>query len=225
MRVLIVEDEVKIANALKKGLEQESFAVDLAFDGDGGLAEALNEPYDVVILDRMLPGSVDGLGIVAAMRAANLATPVLLLTARDAVTDKVDGLNSGADDYLTKPFAFDELLARLRALLRRPSVAPATHLRCGDLVMDTTARQVTRAGSEITLSVKEYALLEYLLRHVTMIVSKETLMQHVWNFDADILPNTVEVYIRYLRNKVDAPFGKPLIHTVRGFGYKIAEQA
>lgn len=223
MRLLVVEDEIKIANALKKGLERESFAVDIAYDGDSGLQEALHEPYDVLILDRMLPGSVDGIGIISAVRAAGHKTPILLLTAKDTVQDKVDGLNIGADDYLTKPFAFDELLARIRALLRRPRDIQGTVLRCADLQLDTATMNVQRAGVEIKLSAKEYALLEFLLRNADAIVTKDAIMQHVWNFDADILPNTVEVYIRYLRNKIDQPFGVSLIHTVRGFGYKIAE--
>lgn len=224
MRLLLVEDEPKIANALKKGLERESFAVDVAYDGDTGLQEALHEPYDVLVLDRMLPGTVDGIGIVTAIRDAGQTTPVLMLTAKDTVQDKIEGLNTGADDYLTKPFSFDELLARIRALLRRPSAFTGTILTCGDLQLDTTRSAVTRAGVPISLSAKEYALLEYLLLHAGTVVTKESIMQHVWSFDADILPNTVEVYIRYLRTKVDQPFSTPLIHTVRGFGYKLAEE-
>jgi DNA-binding response OmpR family regulator len=224
MRLLVVEDEVKIANALKKGLEQESFAVDVAYDGDSGLQEALHEPYDLLILDRMLPGSVSGTDIIKKLREQNLHMPVLLLTAKDSILDKVEGLNIGADDYLTKPFSFDELLARIRALLRRPSETKQTILSCYDLTLNPVTFEVMRDGQSIQLSTKEFALLEYLLRNVGVVVSKDAIMQHVWNFDADILPNTVEVYVRYLRNKIDAPFQKPLIHTIRGFGYKIAEE-
>ncbi len=224
MRILLVEDEVKLATALKKGLQQESFAVDMVHNGDDGMNEALHEPYDIIILDWMIPGSVDGAGIVRALRDAQKSTPILFLTAKDAVADRVGGLNIGADDYLTKPFAFEELLARIHALLRRPSVAQPLCLQCGDLSLDPLARTVHRDGRVIKLSSKEFALLEYLLRHVDITVSKDTLMQHVWDFDADILPNTVEVYIRYLRTKIDDPFDMPLIHTVRGFGYKISEQ-
>ena len=224
MRLLLVEDEVKLAAAIKKGLEQESFAVDVVHDGDSGLAEATNEPYDVIILDRMIPGTIDGLGILRALREAGHTMPVIFLTAKDATPDKVAGLNHGADDYLTKPFAFDELLARLHALLRRPSVMHQPALQCADLVVWPAERKVLRSNQEIKLSAKEYALLEYLMRHADTTVSKDTLMQHVWDFDADILPNTVEVYIRYLRNKIDEPFDRPLIHTTRGFGYKISAQ-
>lgn len=224
MRLLVVEDEVKIANALKKGLEQESFAVDVAYDGDSGLQEALHEPYDLLILDRMLPGSVSGTDIIKKLREQDLHVPVILLTAKDSILDKVEGLNLGADDYLTKPFSFDELLARIRALLRRPLEVKQTTLFCDDLTLNTITYEAMRGGQAIQLSTKEFALLEYLLRNVGVVLSKDSIMQHVWNFDADILPNTVEVYIRYLRNKIDVPFQKPLIHTIRGFGYKISEE-
>lgn len=220
MRILIVEDEYKIANAIKRGLEQQSYAVDVAYDGDAGLAMATTEPYDLVILDRMMPGAVDGLGILQAMRTQNIHIPVLLLTAKDKTIDRVEGLNAGADDYLVKPFAFVELIARVRALLRRPRQTQSTLLQYQDLQLNPETLMVQRAGEPIELTSKEFALLEYLLRNPERILTKDTLMQHVWDYDADILPNTVEVYIGYLRNKVDKPFkGKPLINTKRGFGY------
>lgn len=220
MRILIVEDEYKIANAIKRGLEQLSFAVDTAYDADEGLAMARNEPYDLIILDRMLPGSMDGIGILQALRKENNHTRVLLLTAKDKVLDRAQGLNAGADDYLVKPFAFVELIARVRALLRRPDNTTGTKLEYQDLSLAPDTFIVERQGKQIELTSKEFALLEYLLRHAERIIPKETLMQHVWDYDADILPNTVEVYIGYLRNKIDRPFDGPdLIHTKRGFGY------
>lgn len=220
MRILVVEDEHKIATAVKRGLEQQSYAVDVAFDGDDGLSMATTEPYDLVILDRMLPGSVDGLGILKNMREKGLHTPVLLLTAKDKVLDRVDGLNAGADDYLVKPFAFIELLARVRALLRRPQQAQDTTIAYQDLLLDPIAMVVERSGKKISLTAKEFALLEYLMRNPERIITKDAIIQHVWNYDSDILPNTVEVYIGYLRTKVDKPYGGPaLINTKRGFGY------
>jgi DNA-binding response OmpR family regulator len=222
MRVLVVEDEHKIANSIKKGLIQESFAVDLAYDGTSGFDLAFSETYDVIILDLMLPG-VGGEEICKRLRAEKIHTPILILTAKGELQDKVNGLNSGADDYLTKPFAFEELLARVRALSRRPQNTVKTILTVGDLSLDTISLEVKRAGKSIQLSSKEFALLEYLLRHLNQIVTKEQIINHIWDYEADVLPNTVEVYIGYLRNKVDKPFSKssPLIHTVRGFGYKL----
>src|SRR5688572_17782875 len=220
MRVLVVEDERKIALAIKKGLEQETFAVDVCPDGDEGLRFALDEPYDVIILDRMLPG-LDGVAVCKELRAAGNQTPVLFLTAKDKVRDRVDGLNAGADDYLVKPFAFEELLARVRALLRRPNHTVSPVLICEDLSLNTQTFEVARAGRDLQLTQREFALLEYLLRNKQRIVTKDTIIAHVWDYDADILPNTVEVYMGYLRNKIDKPFKKPLIHTVRGFGYRL----
>jgi two-component system, OmpR family, response regulator len=221
MRVLIIEDEHKIAGALKKALEQESYAVDVSYDGDDGYAMATTEPYDVAIIDRMIPGEYDGLAIVKEMRAAKIHTPVLLLTAMSSVHDRAKGLDGGADDYLVKPFALEELLARVRALLRRPTEQQANVLTIGDLSLDTVSYSVKRAGKEINLTSKEFALLEYLLRNPGRPLSKDVIISHVWDYDADILPNTVEVYIKYLRNKIDAPFKGDLIHTIRGFGYKL----
>lgn len=221
MRVLVVEDEHKIAIALKKALEQESFAVDVSFDGDDGYAMATTEPYDIAIIDRMIPGDYDGLAIVKAMREQGIHTPVIILTALGSVRDKTTGLDGGADDYIVKPFALEELLARVRALLRRPQEQQSNILTVGDLSLDTTTFRVTRNDKPITLTSKEYALLEFLMRSSGRILTKDAIISHVWDYDADILPNTVEVYIKYLRAKIDTPFGKPLIHTVRGFGYKL----
>ncbi len=221
MRILVVEDEHKIARAVGRALEQESYAVDIVYDGDEGYAMATIEPYDLAIIDRMIPGEYDGIAIVKAMRDAKIHTPVLLLTALGSTSDKTKGLDSGADDYLVKPFALEELLARVRALLRRPAEQKGTVLKAADLELDTTTFRVTRAGKEISLTSKEFALLEYLLRNQGRPSSKETIVAHVWDYDADILLNTVEVYIKYLRAKVDEPFDKQLVKTVRGFGYKI----
>lgn len=225
MRILVVEDEHKIANAIKKGLEQEKFAVDVVYDGDDGLAMATDEEYDLVILDRMLPGEVDGVGILAAMRKANIHKPVLFLTAKDRIGDRVEGLNAGADDYLIKPFAFEELLARIRALLRRPHDNKGNELTYNDLKLDPINFIVTRASKPIELTSKEFALLEYLMRNPDRILTKENIIAHVWDYDADILPNTVEVYVGYLRGKVDKPFkSTKLINTQRGFGYKFGNK-
>jgi DNA-binding response OmpR family regulator len=221
MRLLIIEDEPKIAQALKDGLEQETFAVDTANDGLDGLNAALNDAYDLVILDVMLP-SMDGYTVAAKLREAGNSVPILMLTARGQNQEIVQGLNSGADDYLPKPFSFEVLLARVRALLRRPPEAISEVLQSGDLTLDTAKKETRRDGKLISLSTKEYALLEYLMRNQDHVVSKDMIISHVWNFDADILPNTVEVFIAYLRAKVDKPFSGPaLIQTVRGFGYRI----
>lgn len=221
MRVLIVEDEHKIARALKKVLEQETYAVDVAYDGDEGYAMATTEPYDIAIIDRMIPGDYDGIAIVRAMREQKKHTPVLFLSALGSVSERTAGLDAGADDYLVKPFALEELLARVRALLRRPTEQQSSILTAGDLSLNTLTYSVERAGKPIQLTSKEFALLEYMLRNQGRPLSKEVIISHVWDYDADILPNTVEVYVKYLRNKIDAPFDKPLIHTVRGFGYKL----
>lgn len=221
MRLLIVEDEHKIANSIKKGLEQERWAVDVVYDGRYGYDFATSEEYDVIILDRMLPG-IDGLQIAKKLRDKNIHTPILMLTAKGQLEDKVEGLDNGADDYLTKPFAFAELLARIRALLRRPKNATGTLLSIEDLTLDTIKFEVKRKGNKINLSSKEYSLLEYLMRHPDKVITKDQIINHVWNYDADVMPNSVEVYIKHLRDKIDKiEFGKSLIHTIRGFGYKI----
>jgi len=222
MRVLVIESEHKIANAIKRGLEQETYAVDVAYDGDEGLSSALTDEYDVIILDRMLPGKVEGLAICKEVRQAGIHTPILLLTAKDQVRDRVAGLNAGADDYLVKPFAFEELLARLRALLRRPQDTKGIELKVKDLSLNPVSFEVKRGSTQIKLSRREFALLEYLMRNANRVLGKDAIISHVWDFDADILPNTVEVYMGYLRNKVDKPFkGPALINTIRGFGYRV----
>jgi len=222
MRILVVEDEHQIANSIKKGLELEGFAADVAYDGIEGFDLASTEDYDAIVLDLMLPG-MEGMEICRKLRQEKIHTPILILTAKGQLEDKVKGLNSGADDYLVKPFAFEELLARIRALIRRPKAANGTTLVVGDLSLNPLTFTLERSGKEIRLSNKEFGLLEFLMRHPGQIFTKDQIIGHVWNYDADILPNTVEVYIGYLRNKIDRPFPgkKALIHTVRGFGYKI----
>jgi len=222
MRILLVEDDHKIATAIRQGLEMESFAVDVEYDADSGLGAALAEQYDLIILDRMLPGSMEGVEVCKAVRQEGLHMPILLLTAKDEVRDRVAGLNAGADDYLPKPFAFEELLARMRALLRRPQDTLGTVLKCQDLTLDTVSYEVRRGNVPIALSRREFALLEYFLRNQGKVLTKENIIKHVWDFDADILPNTVEVYIGYLRGKVDKPFDGPdLLRTQRGYGYRL----
>jgi DNA-binding response OmpR family regulator len=222
MRILVVEDEHRIGTSIKKGLELEKFAVDLAYDGRDGFDLASTEEYDCLILDLMLPG-MDGITICKKLRQLNIHTPILILTAKSQLEDKIAGLDSGADDYLTKPFSFEELLARVRALTRRPPGGHNPELRVADLTLDTINFEVKRGGASINLSGKEYSLLEYLMRQTGNIISKEQITSHVWNYDDDILPNTVEVFIRKLRQKIETPFKnkKTLIKTVRGFGYKI----
>lgn len=224
MRVLIIEDEHKIANSLKKGLELEKYAVDVVYDGISGFDMASTEDYDVIVLDLMLPG-MSGIEICKTLRKKEIHTPILILTAKNLIKEKIEGLNSGADDYLTKPFSFEELLARIRALTRRPKDMINAELHVGDLIMDTTNFIVKRDDKIINLSSKEFSLLEYLMRNSNKILTKEQITNHVWDYDANILPNTVEVYIRNLRNKIDIPFSnkQPLIQTIRGFGYKLGE--
>lgn len=221
MRILVVEDEVKIARVIATALRREHYAVDVVHDGEEGFAMADTEPYDAIVLDRMLPG-MSGTEIVAKLRQHSKQMPILLLTALGTVEDKTVGLDSGADDYLVKPFAINELLARVRALLRRPPIAKSDILTVADLSLDRQQKTVMRNNKPIELTAKEYALLEYLIQHPGKITSKDDLISHVWDFDADILPNNVEAYIKQLRKKIDKPFKKPLIHTVRGFGYKLA---
>lgn len=226
MRILIVEDDRKIANAVKRGLEQESFAVDAEYNGKSGLGAALADEYDLIILDRMLP-EADGMAICQIIRQKKIKVPILMLTAKDKIRDRVEGLNAGADDYLIKPFAFEELLARVRALLRRPKEQLNSKLQVNDLLLDTTTFEVKRSGKLIELSNKEFALLEYLMRNPGRILTKDNIISHVWDYDADILPNTVEVFIGYLRGKIDKPFSKSpdLIQTVRGFGYRLGSKS
>lgn len=226
MRILIIEDEYKIANSIKKGLGQEGYAVDVAYDGESGYDMASIEDYDLIILDVMLP-KIDGIALCDKLRNDNNRTPILMLTAKSEVEDKVLGLNKGADDYLTKPFAFSELVARIKALLRRPKLEVPKIIKIDNLYIDIVNFKVKRKNKIIKLTKKEFSLLEYLARNKGKIVSKEQIIQHVWDYEAEILPNTVEVYIGYLRNKIDKPFpDQPqLIHTIRGFGYKISNNS
>lgn len=221
MRILVIEDDAKIARLLQKALEKETYAVDVARTGDEGFSLATSEPYDAAIINRSLPEAYDGLSIVSAMREAQIHTPVLILSSLDSPKEKTIGLYAGADDYLGKPFAIEELVARVKALLRRPAEQQPDIITVGDLSLNVITFEVKRGDIVIDLTSKEYALLEYLMRNQGRPMSKETIISHVWDFDADILPNTVEVYIKFLRNKIDEPFQSPLIHTVRGFGYKL----
>ena len=220
MRLLVIEDERKIARVITESLKREKYAVDAAYDGEEGFNLADSQPYDLLIVDRMLPG-LEGVEIVKKLRENGKNMPILFLTALSTTEDKTLGLDVGADDYLTKPFAIDELLARVRALLRRPPIQQPDILKIDDLRIDKQQQTAARAGKIIDLTSKEYALLEYLMQHPNQILSKETLIDHVWDFDADILPNNVEAYIKNLRQKIDKPFKKQLIKTVRGFGYRI----
>jgi len=222
MKILVVEDEHKIANSIKQGLEQENFAVDLAYTGTDGYDMASSEDYDLIVLDLMLPG-MDGIEICKKLREENIHTPILILTAKGDIEDKVAGLNCGADDYLAKPFAFNEFLARIKALLRRPKNFLPDKIICDDLCVDTQNFTVKRGEKDIYLSRKEFSLLEYMARNKNKVLTKDQIMNHVWDYDSDILPNTVEVYIGYLRKKIDLSFKKKpeLIKTVRGFGYML----
>lgn len=222
MRILVVEDEKKVASFIKKGLEEELYSVDVANDGKEGLKLGLSDEYDLIILDIMLP-LIDGITLLKELRSEKIITPILLLTAKDSVESKVGGLDSGADDYLTKPFSFEELLARVRALLRRQSATKSLLLDAADLVLDTQTHKVTRNEVEITLTVKEYAILEYLLRNKNRVVSRTLLSEHVYDYHFDSNTNIIDVYINKLRNKIDKRFDKQLLHTVRGVGYTIKD--
>ncbi len=226
MKILVVEDEHRIAQAIKEGLEQESYAVDVEYDGEAGYATATAgiDNYDLIILDVMMPG-LNGYQVVEKLRADGNHVPIIMLTARDAEPDIITGLDNGADDYLAKPFSFDVLLARIRALLRRPHQSLGETLSVGDLTLDPSNKQVERAGRTIRLTSKEFAILEYFMRNPDRVLSKDAIIAHVWDFDADVLPNNVEVFITFIRAKVDKPFGSPLLHTVRGFGYKLSANA
>mgnify|MGYP001607957927 FL=1 len=222
MRILVVEDEKKVAAFIKRGLEQESYAVDVASDGEDGEHCAMMNSYDAVILDIMLPKK-SGLDVLKAIKEAGVASPVLLLTARDTVDDRVKGLNLGADDYLTKPFAFEELLARVRVLLRRGAASPQA-LKFADLSLDPATRKARRGNVEVELTVKEYALLEYLLRNPDRVLTRTLIAEHVWDQSFESETNVVDVYINHLRSKLDKDFPIKLIHTVRGVGYVLKEE-
>jgi heavy metal response regulator len=223
MRILVVEDEEKVASFIRKGLVEEHYAADVAPDGEEGLAMAQINPYDLIILDLMLP-KLDGFRVLQRMRADGVETPVLVLTARDGVSDRVRGLDLGADDYLTKPFAFAELLARVRALLRRGKPQRTPTLKMADLVLDPASRRVTRSGKAIDLTAKEYALLEYLLRHQGQVLTRTMISEHVWDQSFDSYTNVIDVYVNYLRKKIDQGFEPKLIHTIRGVGYVLREE-
>ena len=225
MKILVIEDEHKIAGAIKKGLEQEGFAVQISYDGMEGFDLASTEEYSVIILDLMIP-KMDGLTLCKRLRDEKIHTPILILTAKGELEDKISGLNSGADDYLPKPFAFEELLARIRTLQRRPAEIADNKLFADDLILDMNSLIVSRNNKVISLTKREYNLLEYLMRNKNKILTKDQIINYVWNYESDILPNTVEQYIGYLRNKVDKPFknSTQLIKTARGFGYILREK-
>lgn len=218
MRILVVEDEKKVANFVKKGLQEEGYAVDVVYNGRDGLNFAADQSYDLILLDIYLPG-IDGLTILKKLRDAKVKTPVLLLTVRATIEDKVIGLNSGADDYLTKPFAFEELIARVRALLRRGRDADTTVIQVADLILDPVRRIVTRRGQVIVLTMKEFSLLEYFMRSTGRVLTRTMIIDHVWNYDFDTETNVIDVYVNYLRKKIDTGHDVKLIHTVRGVGY------
>jgi two-component system OmpR family response regulator len=223
MRVLVVEDEVKMAALLQRGLREEGYAVDVASDGREALWLATENGYDAIVLDVMLP-DVDGFEVCRKLREAGRWSPVLMLTARDGVPDRVAGLDAGADDYLTKPFSFAELLARLRALVRRASPERPAVLQVGDLVLDPATRRVSRDGTPVELTPREFALLEFFMRHPGEVLSRTRLIEHVWDFAFEGDSNVVDVYVRYVREKVDRPFGLDSIETVRGAGYRLREE-
>ena len=222
MHILVIEDEVKVASFIRRGLEAEHYSVDIALDGEAGLIQTFDQDYDLIILDVMLPKR-DGLSVLQELRRHKLRVPVLMLTARDTVADKVEGLDHGADDYLTKPFAFEELLARIRALLRRGSQTQAAVLTLADLRLDPVSREITRAGKRIELTAKEFALLEFFLHQPGRVLSRVVIAQHVWGVDFDTFTNVIDVYVNYVRKKIDADFSPKLIHTVRGVGYVLKE--
>ncbi|MCX7797244.1 MAG: response regulator transcription factor [Melioribacter sp.] len=223
MRILVIEDEKKVASFIKKGLEEEFFTVDVAYNGKEGLELASTEEYDLIILDIMIP-YIDGITLTKELRQRKVITPILLLTVKDSVNDKVEGLDAGADDYLTKPFAFEELTARVRALLRRNEILKSNILTAADLKLDLISHTVFRNNKEIILTQKEFAILEYLLRNKNKIVTRTKLIEHVYDYHFDPNTNVIDVYINKLRNKIDQNFEKKLIHTIRGSGYMIKDE-
>jgi DNA-binding response OmpR family regulator len=220
MRILVVDDDRRLCAVIKRGLLEETYAVDLAYNGDEGEYLAEVNPYDLIILDIMLPNK-DGIEVCNELRAKKINTPILMLTAKDTVEDRVRGLDTGADDYLVKPFAFSELLARVRALLRREGIAKSPELRVGDLTLNTLTRQIWRGHRPIELTTKEYVILEYFMRHPNVIVTRTMIEEHAWDYDFDSLSNLVDVYIRRLRRKIDNEREDSLIQTVRGAGYRL----
>lgn len=222
MKILIIEDEKRIISFIKKGLGYEGYVVEEAYDGKSGLNKGKDNSVDLIILDLMLP-KMDGIEVCRSLREEGIKTPIIMLTAKDSIDDKVKGLDVGADDYLVKPFAFKELLARVRSLLRRGKTEKPILLKVGDLELNPSSREVSREGKYILLSKKEYSLLEYLMRNPNQVLTRTMISEHVWDYDFDSFTNTIDVYIRYLRKKVDDPFSKKLIKTIRGVGYKISE--
>ena len=227
MRLLVIEDETRIASAIKRALELHNYAVDLLADADSGFAAAIDPDYDLIILDRMLPGSMDGTTVCRKVRLADVHTPILMLTARGEIDDKIDGLQAGADDYVVKPFSMKELIVRVQVLLRRPSLSLGNIIKLEDLAVNIELFEVSRAGIGISLSAREFKLLAYLAYNSGKTLSKDRIISHVWDGDALIMANTVEVYISYLRKKIDKAFPDkiPLIQTIRGFGYKLGKLA
>ena len=222
MRILLVEDEVKLAHAMKRALELQKYAVDVVNNGNDGLDFAIGEEFSLIILDVMLPG-MDGIEICRRIRSSGIHTPVMMLTAKGQISDKVTGLDVGADDYMVKPFSFEELFARIRALVRRPAQTSDPVLSIKDLTLDPKTFTVKRGDSMIELSSKEFSLLEYLLRNKNTVLMKEQIIAHVWNYDSDVLPSTIEVHVKHLRDKIDIKGENSLIHTIRGRGYTIRE--
>jgi len=222
VRILIVEDEKKVAGFIKKGLEEETYAVDVAYDGEDGLHMGVENQYDLIILDLMLP-IIDGLNVLSRLREKKIETPILLLTAKDSVEDKVTGLNTGADDYLTKPFAFSELLARIRVLLRRGKAETKTVLQIDGLSLDLVSHKVKRNNEEIELTGKEYSLLEYFMRNQGKVLTRTMIAEHVWDYNFDTFTNVIDVYVNHLRKKVDKGYPEKLLHTLRGVGYIMKE--
>lgn len=222
MKILVIEDEKRITSFVRKGLQYEGYTVDVAYDGVKGMEKAKDETLDLIVLDVMLPGK-DGMKLCSELRDGGIATPVIMLTAKDSIDDRVKGLDAGADDYLVKPFAFKELLARIRSLLRRGDNVKQVILKIADLELDPASRVVKRGENEIELSKKEYSLLEYMMRNKNQVLTRTMIAEHVWDYDFDSFTNTIDVYIRYLRKKVDDGYAKKLIKTIRGVGYKITE--
>ncbi len=223
MRILVIEDEKKVAKFIKRGLEEEQYTVDVAHDGDSGFHLAKSESYDLMIVDLMIPKK-DGLSVIKELRAKKIPTPILILTAKSAIEDRVAGLDSGADDYLTKPFAFEELFARVRSLLRRGSAEKTPMLRIADLELDLVTHKAKRGDKVIELTAKEYGLLEYFMRNRNRVLSRVIISEHIWNYNFDTGTNIIDVYVNHLRQKVDNGFQKSLIHTVRGVGYIMKEE-
>jgi DNA-binding response OmpR family regulator len=223
MRVLVIDDDRRLCGIIRRGLLEESYAVDVAYDGEEGQYMAETNSYDLIILDVMLPKK-DGVETCQELRAARIDVPILMLTAKDAVEDRVRGLDSGADDYMVKPFAFNELLARVRALLRRESLTRSPEIRLGDLVLHTLTREVKYGSKTVDLTTKEYVILEYFMRHPNVVVTRSMLEEHAWDYDFDSMSNLIDVYIRRLRRKLDGANEKSIVQTVRGAGYRLREQ-